>query len=306
MDQIISGYFKNRSRLMQIVEDIKDGVELNHAYLFLGNKGVGMYTAACQIAKEVLGVFDLSMSNDYMEIGKDSPIAVDDIRDVVEWLNMMPTGKRKVLVLDNAETMSKSAANAFLKALEEQIRDDTSCFIVCHEKPIGTILSRCMDMTFTSSDNLVSEYLLDKGELFSAMEYLVAEGCVGRAEQILSDKDYRLFIAEVEKGLLHKENPFHYLRVYQDQESILKKFGEDKVRYVLHAISVLLYVSGFRKTIDVLRADGTEVSMELGSLEKNYSELHRAAVIGQISMMDNVALNDAMLYGVAAVILGGK
>lgn len=78
-------------------------------------------------------------------------IRVEEIRTIEETLSLMPyEGKRKVVIVDNAETMNPSAANAFLKTLEEP--PPQSIIILISASPDRlpeTIRSRCSRISFS-------------------------------------------------------------------------------------------------------------------------------------------------------------
>lgn len=77
-------------------------------------------------------------------------IRVDEIRAVEEALSFRPyEGGRKVVVIDDADAMNASAANAFLKTLEEP--PDASLLMLISAHPDGlpeTIRSRCSRINF--------------------------------------------------------------------------------------------------------------------------------------------------------------
>lgn len=77
-------------------------------------------------------------------------IKIDDIRKIEEVLFMKPfEGRKKVVVIDDAEKMNVNAANAFLKTLEEPPPD--SLILLVTSSPDGlpdTIRSRCMNIRF--------------------------------------------------------------------------------------------------------------------------------------------------------------
>ena len=78
-------------------------------------------------------------------------IRVDEIRTIEEAISFAPyEGKRKVVIVDDAETMNPSAANAFLKTLEEP--PPQSIIILISASPDRlpeTIRSRCSRINFS-------------------------------------------------------------------------------------------------------------------------------------------------------------
>jgi len=78
-------------------------------------------------------------------------IRVDEIRGVEDTLSFKPyEGRRKVVIIDDAHTMNQSAANAFLKTLEEPPEESLLVLVTPHPDMLPeTIRSRCSQITFT-------------------------------------------------------------------------------------------------------------------------------------------------------------
>lgn len=146
------------------------------SYLFCGEAGIGKKTAAVNFAKALncLGrgegdaepgpqshdacdacpsctKIDAGVHPDFLAVAPEERIIrIEEIRVVEEALSYKPfEGRRKVVVIDEAETMNISAANAFLKTLEEPPAD--SVIILVTSKPGAlpdTIRSRCSRVNF--------------------------------------------------------------------------------------------------------------------------------------------------------------
>lgn len=118
---------------------------IGHAYLFAGSRGTGKTSVARILARE-LG----TSANDIYEIDAASNTSVDDIRELNESVHTLPfDSKYKIYILDEVHMLSKSAANALLKTLEEPPLH--VIFILAttetHKIP-ETVLSRCQVYTF--------------------------------------------------------------------------------------------------------------------------------------------------------------
>ncbi|HLW56151.1 MAG TPA: DNA polymerase III subunit gamma/tau [Bacteriovoracaceae bacterium] len=141
--------------------------KLAHAYLFTGTRGVGktsiarLFTKAircenpkadfnpcleCQSCHDI----DSSTSMDYLEIDGASNNSVDDIRNLIESVQYLPSrGKYKIYVIDEVHMLSTSAFNALLKTLEEPPAH--AIFILATTDPqklLGTVISRCQRHDF--------------------------------------------------------------------------------------------------------------------------------------------------------------
>lgn len=86
-----------------------------------------------------------------MVIPEKGEIRINEIRAVEEALSFKPyEGRRKIVIIDDADAMNQSAANAFLKTLEEP--PDESLLMLVTSNPDRlpeTIRSRCSRVNFT-------------------------------------------------------------------------------------------------------------------------------------------------------------
>lgn len=96
--------------------------KIGHAYLFIGPRGTGK-TSVARIFAHAINKFDYQLEDNYLdiiEIDAASNNGVDNIRDLREKAIIAPSqGKYKIYIIDEVHMLSKSAANALLKTLEE-------------------------------------------------------------------------------------------------------------------------------------------------------------------------------------------
>ena len=140
---------------------------LAHAYLFCGSRGVGKTSCARIFAKTIncenpgpdgeacnqcssCAAFNEGRSLNIVELDAASHNGVDDIRALVEQVQLPPTqGRYRVFIIDEVHMLSSAAFNAFLKTLEEP--PSYVIFILAtteKHKIIPTILSRCQIYDF--------------------------------------------------------------------------------------------------------------------------------------------------------------
>ena len=85
-----------------------------------------------------------------VEPGDTGVIKVDQVRDVVERTGYRPfEGRRRVVIIDDADAMLSEAQNALLKTLEEP--PSASMFVLVTARPdelLPTVLSRCQRLRF--------------------------------------------------------------------------------------------------------------------------------------------------------------
>lgn len=148
-----------------LLNEIKEN-RISHAYLFTGSRGTGKTSCAKILAKavncensvngepcnecEVCRGLDSGSIYDVVEIDAASNNGVDNIRDLREEANYMPSrGRYRVYIIDEVHMLSTGAFNALLKTLEEPPAH--VIFILAttevHKLP-ATILSRCQRFDF--------------------------------------------------------------------------------------------------------------------------------------------------------------
>lgn len=135
---------------------------VHHAFLFTGTRGVGKTSIARIFAKslncvrgvgaepcgecEVCVAVDEGRFVDLLEIDAASNTGVDDVREVIENAQYLPTrGRYKVYLIDEVHMLSKNAFNALLKTLEEP--PEHVKFLLATTDPqklLPTVLSRCL------------------------------------------------------------------------------------------------------------------------------------------------------------------
>lgn len=104
------------------LQNALDQGKIGHAYLFIGPRGTGK-TSVARIFAHAINHFDYQLEDNYLdiiEIDAASNNGVDNIRDLREKAIIAPSaGQYKIYIIDEVHMLSKSAANALLKTLEE-------------------------------------------------------------------------------------------------------------------------------------------------------------------------------------------
>jgi DNA polymerase-3 subunit delta' len=195
-------------------EGIRAG-RLHHAWLLTGPHGVGKATLAFRFARRLLagrGPADtlaldprhptfrrvaagshadlLTVERAWDEKRKRlrGEIVVDDVRRIADFLHLTPAeGGWRVVVLDGAEDLNRSAANALLKVLEEP-PPRALLLLVCSAagRLLPTIRSRCRHLSLAplaaaDLEALLARYLPETPPAERARLAVLAEGSIGRA-----------------------------------------------------------------------------------------------------------------------------
>ena len=131
--------------------------ELPHALLLVGKPGVGLHSIASTLAVKHGELVLLAPASKTK--GATPIISVDEIRSVYEAVR---SHRPQVVIVDDADSMTPAAQNAFLKLLEEP--NASTSFILtshAHEKLLSTIRSRARSVLVPNPDATQVRKLLD-------------------------------------------------------------------------------------------------------------------------------------------------
>lgn len=172
--------------VVQTLSNALSSGSFSHAYLFSGPKGSGKTTIArllakalncqnrkdgqfepcdkCSSCKEIMA----GNSLDLIEIDAASHRGIDDVRELRDGVRFVPVkSKYKIFIIDESHQLTKDAANALLKTLEEP--PGHAIFVLATteiHKMISTIVSRCQRFDFkrihTSDIIKKLEYIAEK------------------------------------------------------------------------------------------------------------------------------------------------
>lgn len=128
---------------------------LGHALLFTGPEGIGKFDMAQAMARHMLGLSgDISEHPDLLFcrcLEDKKQLGIDQIRELCEQSQQTThQGKARVIIINQADTMTPSAANALLKTLEEPGLHNYFFLISAHPLRLPmTIRSRCQLLTLS-------------------------------------------------------------------------------------------------------------------------------------------------------------
>ena len=124
------------------------------------------------------------------DLKKSTEIVVDDVRDINEFLSKRSANDNwRVVLIDSADEMNRSSANAILKILEEPPHK-TLMLLISHNPTIllPTIRSRCAKLELKPLDNnlvssLLRRYRPELNETEIKQLSTMAKGSIGKAIQ---------------------------------------------------------------------------------------------------------------------------
>ena len=107
---------------------------------------------ACDLCEACLKIESGSHPDLLLISPEDRQIKIDEIRLIDEALSFRPfEGRKKIVIIDDADTMNIAAANAFLKTLEDPPEDSVIILISSRSDRLpATIRSRCSRVNFVT------------------------------------------------------------------------------------------------------------------------------------------------------------
>ncbi len=164
-------------------------------------------------------------------------LKIDQVRAVKDFAYRKPAlSKRKVILMDDAHTMTRESANALLKVLEEP-PPDTHFILVSEGKEalLPTIISRTYQVEFSPLDResfyeLLGEesedlYRASKGSLTVAKELREKSDLLRSLEEFLSGDPKKVYLLAQEMDKKDVEDKLLFLRLLEERirETFLRK-----------------------------------------------------------------------------------
>jgi DNA polymerase-3 subunit delta' len=320
----------HRDRWQQAVSLFKSG-SAGHAYMLSGEADTGKRHFAMMLAEYLLcrqpladaacAVCSVCLLNaagnnpDLLSIEPEEgskQIKVDQIREIRQFLETRSHGfGKRVIILDTAESLGISSANALLKGLEEPPQD--VIFLLISDRPkavLATISSRTQVFRLPRPERSeVLAWLLTSGTVQSAADLeLIIDLAQGRpfvarailesgtASQLQEIGDTLLSIAQ------GKDYPVAVASRFSKSQcteflSVLLYWLSELSKHRLTGAETLLKGQSLRTAALLLRSEGTDASAQTKSLLGLYSAVAAAQgqMIGSSNPNTQLMLEDLLL-----------
>jgi len=183
---------------------------MTHSWLFTGPPGSGRSNAAvafaaallcekggCSVCTNCLTIKDGSHADIELIRTEGLSIKVDEVRELITRTSWSPSvGNYRVVVIEDADRLTESAANALLKVIEEP--GARTVWLLCAPTltdVLPTIRSRCRHLTLrTPSISAVAKLLIERDGIdpdLAEFASVAAQGHVGRAKYLATNKEAR-------------------------------------------------------------------------------------------------------------------
>jgi DNA polymerase III subunit delta' len=199
---------------LELLERSLASARIAPAYLFVGQEGIGKAMVARAFSEALLHSFDgrvarsnhpdflwieptfkkgdkLLTRNEALAEGalpRSQPqIRMEQVRNIIQFLSRPAVeAQRRVVVLENAQTLGDGAANALLKVLEEPGAATLILTVPELRVVLTTVVSRCQKIPFVRlSDQLVQKILAEHNMEAPPEIVAMSQGSPGRAMQLL-------------------------------------------------------------------------------------------------------------------------
>lgn len=250
---------KAQPRALKIIENSKSNSRLSHAYLFTGPKGtykkeMAYHFAMMLYCKEKTPCYKCGeckaiLENRHLNIHYIEPFGQSIKKEQIialqeEFSKTSLVPGPRVYIINEADTMSSSAANSLLKFIEEPNGETYGILITEHKDNIlSTIISRSVVVAFNELDKkLLNEQLLSLNALpfiVNCLSYLTSN--INDASEMVEDESFIKVTEVFEKFVKDFANEVPLTLFYKNNLDVLG--SKDKLK------TFLVLLEGFIRDI---------------------------------------------------------
>jgi hypothetical protein len=220
-----------------------------HAILLIGPVGIGKQTITHHLVGQLLGIADdYVVRHPYVKVltnGDNKSITIESVRDIAHFLALKVTSAdsiNRVVIIDQAQLLTKQAQNALLKTIEEPPAG-TILILTAPDitSLLPTILSRVQVLQVLPPDTLqLQSYFVNKGFSATAVTkaMLMSGGLPGLTQALLdNDKSHPLVQASLKAKEILQKTAFD--RVVMTDELAKNKQAWLDILYMLERMAYM-------------------------------------------------------------------
>jgi len=298
---------KGQDRAVSFLRSTIDNGRVSSAYLFSGPSGVGKKLTAVNFAKALNCVADTGLRPcdvcapckkvagrnhpdvSVVEVAEDErSIKIDMVRSVMRDMGLRPyEARKKVYIIDSADTMTDEAQNAFLKTLEEPPSGSVIILVADRQDALlPTIRSRSQEVRFFPLDPgiveeaLVSAYGVDpagarilsrisSGSIGKALEYKDGDYLVERSRVIAALRDGSLFDKELEDAPREKIKRSMEIMLSWYRDLLIAKAGGVENAFVNVDMKDDILIEAGKTSFDRIESAIEEIIVTGSSIDQN-------------------------------------
>src|SRR6056297_31402 len=265
---------------------------LFRSYLFYGPQNIGKKRVAREFAKDILSFkqankgliakkIEKGVHPDLKIIfpNKKRSINIEKTREIIEYLKQSPfSAQKRIVIIENADSLTKGAANSILKFLEEP---PTYVHIILTAADISllpsTILSRCQMLRFSppSKDKIIkalNELKIDNNKIEDIL--FLSGGKMDLALSLANNKD----LFKKRRNLALKCRDILLKECLHEKEEIL--FNIQDIKTTLFLFLIMLRTIILNDSLKIIN------SFNLGPISKKYNQEQLVSIAKRIIKTD--------------------
>ena len=287
----VLGHDRQKSILSSLVGKEK----LPHALLFSGPGGVGKRTIALELVKNLFcekqngcgmcrGCRHLAggIHPDFTLLPGAASIKIDELRAIRKEVYEPPyEAPVRVILIDNAEFMTREAANALLKTLEEPPPSNVFILVTSREQEIPvTVRSRCMRIGFGPlTTDMVRTYFQDILRMESPRAEVLASlsnGSISSGLFWMDEENFRMR-ERIARLVVGKKQGFAAASLVAERIAA-KGYEQEYLSFLLALLRDVWWFSQTGDTFGLVNSDLSEIMAQTGPAQPGWAEAAIARV----------------------------
>lgn len=249
----------------------------SHALGIFAPEGSGKFYTASFIAMSILNTKSIENNTNIYRIKQiDKPnITIDQVREIIKFLKLKhSTGKKisRIVIIENAESMTTDAQNAILKTLEEPPSDSLIIITAASlNKLLPTVGSRLEKITIkpVTEDQIFNNFKNEYTQSQINQAFLIANRRIGLINALLSSGNHRLLPAiQQAKSFLTQNRYNRLIMVEQIIKSDVATFLE-ALQIISHSAFKQAVINNHLSQSKRWHTINKETTKTINNLEKN-------------------------------------